>query len=88
MAARWAAKESFVKAWSAALYGQPPVIFEADLVWSEIEVIQDRWGRPLLAFHGKVAQAVKESVGHVRCHLSLTHDGPVASAVVVLESVE
>ncbi len=88
LAARWAAKESFIKAWSAALLGQPPVISEADLVWSEIEVIQDKWGRPSLALHGGVTRAVKESVGDVRCHLSLTHDGPVASAVVVLESAE
>lgn len=51
LAARWAAKESFIKAWSAALHGQPPVISEADLVWSEIEVIQDKWGRPSLAWH-------------------------------------
>lgn len=86
LAARWAAKESLIKAWSAALYGGPPVIAETALIWSEIEVIQDKWGRPSLALHGAVASAVKNSVGNIRCHLSLTHDGPVASAVVILES--
>ncbi len=87
LAARWAAKESFIKAWSAALLGKPPVIAESDVVWAEIEVIQDRWGRPSLSLHGVLARAVEESVGPVRCHLSLSHDGPVASAVVVMEAV-
>ncbi len=86
LAARWAAKESFIKAWSAALYGEPPVIADTDVVWSEIEVLQDGWGRPSLALHGAVAHAVAESVGAVRCHVSLSHDGPVASAFVVLEA--
>ncbi|MFT0846617.1 holo-ACP synthase [Actinomycetaceae bacterium L2_0104] len=87
LAARWAAKESFIKAWSAALYGRPPVISETDMTWADIEVSQDRWGRPSLSLHGEMARAVEESVGPVRCHVSLTHDGPVASAIIVLESV-
>src|SRR5699024_12193394 len=39
LAGRWAAKEAFIKAWSQAIYGNPPVI-EPDLVnFAEIEVL-------------------------------------------------
>lgn len=88
LAARWAAKEAFIKAWSGALYGEPPIVREADVVWAEIEVVQDPWGRPSLALHGAIAHAVKHTVGEVSYHLSLSHDGPVASAVVVMETRE
>lgn len=61
--ARWAAKEAFVKAWSAALAGTPPPITPEDLVWSEIEVVQDHWGRPSLVLHGRVAREVARTLG-------------------------
>jgi len=61
--ARWAAKEAFVKAWSAALGGTPPPITTEDLVWSEIEVVQDHWGRPTLVLHGRVAREVTRTLG-------------------------
>ncbi|MGO3795553.1 MAG: holo-ACP synthase [Pauljensenia sp.] len=61
--ARWAAKEAFVKAWSAALEGTPPPIPPEDLVWSEIEVVQDHWGRPALVLHGRVAREVARTLG-------------------------
>lgn len=82
-AARWAAKEAFVKAWSAALYGKPPVVGEA--VWSHIEVVQDKYGRPALEFRGEVTEALKRTCGDTRVHLSMTHDGDIATAFVVLE---
>lgn len=44
LAGRWAAKESFIKAWSQAIYGQPPVIAEEAVVWRDIEVRADAWG--------------------------------------------
>lgn len=37
-------KESFIKAWSQAIYGQPPVIAEEAVVWRDIEVRADAWG--------------------------------------------
>ena len=82
LAARWAAKEAFVKAWSGARYGLPPVHPDAD--WAEIEVVSDRWRRPKLVLHGEVKEHA-EALGVRRMHLSLSHDGDVASAVVVLE---
>lgn len=90
--ARWAAKEAFVKAWSAALGGSPPPIAPDALDWREIEVVQDHWGRPSLHLHGRVAREVARTVGGadqgVRVHLSLSHDGDLAAAVVLLERVD
>ncbi len=82
-AARWAAKEAFVKAWSAAVYGRPPVLPEAEM--REIEVVSDAWGRPALRLRGAVAEAVRDSLGGVVLHVSLSHDGDVAAAYVVIE---
>lgn len=82
LAARFAAKEAFVKAWSSANFGGRPALGDADL--REIEVVTDRWGRPALRLHGAVAAALG-ALGPLRLHVSLTHDGPVAAAVVVVE---
>lgn len=87
LGARWAAKEAMIKAWSAALYGRPPVISPERLDWAQIEVVADAWGRPGLRLHGEVAAAVADSLGSVRWHLSLTHDGPAATAFVVCDRV-
>jgi holo-[acyl-carrier protein] synthase len=79
LAARFAAKEAFVKAWSGSRRGQPPLLAHLDL--KEIEVVDDGYGRPGLRLHGAVADAV----GPVATHPSLSHDGPSAIAFVVLE---
>lgn len=84
LAARFAAKEAFVKAWSGARWGQVPQMERADL--REIEVVSDPWGRPSLALHGAVADAVAR-LGAVRAHVSLSHDGDQAIAFVQLEAV-
>ena len=78
LAARFAAKEAFVKAWSGSRYGQPPQLASVDL--REIEVVGDGYGRPGIDLHGDVARAV----GDVTIHVSLSHDGAAAIAVVVL----
>jgi holo-[acyl-carrier protein] synthase len=82
LAARWAAKEALVKAWSSARHGLPPVHPHAD--WAEIELVSDRWRRPKLVLHGEVKEHV-ETLGVRRVHVSLSHDGDIASAVVMLE---
>ena len=79
LAARFAAKEAFVKAWSGARRGLPPLLAAVDL--REIEVVDDGHGRPALRLHGAVAAAV----GERGTHLSLSHDGPSAIAVVILD---
>ncbi len=84
LAARWAAKEAFIKAWSASRFGRPPALDHWDP--AEIEVITDADGRPGLQLHGVVAAAVVEAFGdHLTIHLSISHDGPGAAAVVILD---
>ncbi|WP_051061078.1 holo-ACP synthase [Corynebacterium ulceribovis] len=92
MAGRWAAKEAFVKAWSAALIGTPPPLSVEDMVWPAVEVRADTWGRPLLHIHQPLASHVAESLmqhcaGSLpRMHLSMSHDGRFATATVVLSA--
>lgn len=82
-AARWAAKEAVIKAWSAGVFGGPPVLPEAEM--REIEVVTDAWGRPSVRLRGEVAAAVRESLGEIAIHVSLSHDGDMAAAYVVIE---
>ena len=78
LAARWAAKEAVIKAWSASLYGEAPVMDEH--VHHLIEVVADAWGRPRIRLHGEVAKRLD---GHT-LEVSLSHDGDYAIAYVVL----
>ena len=92
LAGRWAAKEAFVKAWSAALIGVAPPIAPEDMAWPAVEVRADTWGRPLLHIHQPLASQVAESLlqhcsGSLpRMHLSISHDGKFATATVVLSA--
>jgi holo-[acyl-carrier protein] synthase len=74
LAARFAAKEAIAKA-----LGAP-----AGMAWHDCEVVRDGAGRPAFALSGTVA-AVADALGVVTTHLSLAHDGGVATAYVVLE---
>jgi holo-[acyl-carrier protein] synthase len=74
-AARFAAKEAVLKA-----LGVPP-----GLRWVEIEVRTANTGRPVLVLSGAAAAAAAER-GVGAQHVSLTHAGGMAAAVVVLES--
>ena len=76
LAARFAAKEALAKA-----LGTPSI-----LVWNEIEVVKDPLGKPSLSFHGNTMEKIRE-LGELRFHLSMSHDGPVAVATVVVESI-
>ena len=96
LAARWATKESFIKAWSQAHVlcakcrgtSSSPVILAEDVDWREIEVVTDRWGRPSLRLSGTVARAVERSLGEEvstpGCWpVSMSHDGDYAAAIVL-----
>lgn len=78
LAGRLAAKEAAYKALSAG---------GADLGirWQHLEVERLEDGRPLLILHGP-AQARFHTLGAKHAHISLSHDGGIAAAVVVLES--
>ena len=80
LAARWAAKEAVIKAWSASLYGEAPVMDEN--IHGLIEVVTDAWGRPRVRLHGEVAKRLEDCT----LELSLSHDGDYAMAYVVLHS--
>lgn len=80
LAARFAAKEALIKAWSASRWNEAAEVESLD--WHEIEVIQDHRGRPALQLTGVVGQAL----AGLHPHVSLSHDGGYASAVVILEN--
>lgn len=73
-AARFAAKEAAVKA-----LGAP-----RGVSWQDFEVTRVEGRAPSLALSGRAATAASR-LGVVRAHLTITHDGGVAAAVVVLE---
>jgi holo-[acyl-carrier protein] synthase len=82
LAARYAAKEACVKALSHALAPSPLPAGLADL--AEAEVVCDADGRPALALRGRL-RALAERAGVTALHVSLSHDGPVATAIVIAE---
>ncbi len=75
LAARFAAKEAVAKA-----LGAP-----TGLHWHDCEIVTDPDGRPWLTVSGTVA-AVAAERGVKRWHLSLSHDGGIASAMVIAEA--
>lgn len=86
LAARFAAKEAFVKAWSMGRAGLEPAMEE--VCWREIEVVNDSWGRPRLVLAGSTKQRLRETMGEVEVSISLTHEDTVAAAVVVITGVQ
>lgn len=75
LAARFAAKEAAAKA-----LGAPEQVR-----WRDIEVVVGAGGRPALVVSGRTAE-VAAAAGVRSWHVSLTHDGGVAVAVVIAES--
>jgi holo-[acyl-carrier protein] synthase len=73
-AARFAAKEAAVKA-----LGAP-----TGISWQDLEVVRPEGRPPTLTLSDRAAAAAA-SMGVTRTHLTITHDGGVAAAVVVLE---
>ncbi|HPH25542.1 MAG TPA: holo-ACP synthase [Pseudomonadota bacterium] len=73
-AARFAAKEAVLKA-----LGVP-----SGLSWHELEVVSTAGGAPELRLSGVAATLAAER-GIRRLHLSLTHSGNMAAAVVIIE---
>ncbi len=77
-AARFAAKEAFLKALGTGLSG--------GISWQDLSVTPTTGsGRPTIAASG-AARARLDALGVDRVHVSLSHDAGVAAAVVVLET--
>ena len=76
-AARFAAKEAFFKAVGTGVGGGGE--------WTEVEVVSLPTGAPTLRLTGRAAE-VAAARGAIRIHLTLTHAGDTAAAVVILEA--
>jgi holo-[acyl-carrier protein] synthase len=76
LAARFAAKEAFLKALGTGLRN--------GISWLDIEVVNDPLGKPELILSGKAAEQF-QTRNLSRPLLSLSHDGGHAVAMVVLE---
>jgi holo-[acyl-carrier protein] synthase len=76
-AARFAAKEAFLKALGTGL--------RDGLSWQQVVVVRDQLGCPSLQLSGRAAQLLAER-GARTAHLSYSHDGDYAVATVILES--
>ncbi len=76
-AARFAAKEAFLKALGTGL--------RDGLMFAEIEILNDDLGKPQIFLHGK-AQKLVEQHQINQVSLSLSHIKQIAIAVVILEN--
>lgn len=74
--ARWAAKESVMKALGTGMRGGSFV---------EIEILHDAEGSPRVELRGNFAR-VAENIGVRKIHISLSHEKKFATAFCVLES--
>ena len=75
LAARYAAKESLIK----ALGGSDGVH------WTDIEVTSEASGRPVFSLSGETAATVAAR-GITALHLSMSHDAGLATAYVIAEA--
>jgi len=75
-AARFAAKEAFLKAIKTGWRGK--------IQWRDIEVLRDPEGVPSLRVSGE-ARSVLEALGSPTIHLSMSHTAEHATATVILE---
>jgi holo-[acyl-carrier protein] synthase len=73
LAVRFAAKEAISKALGTGLVG---------IAWTEMEVLADRRGKPLVALYGR-ALARAQELGLGEWAISLSHSGEAALAFVV-----
>jgi holo-[acyl-carrier protein] synthase len=74
LAARFAAKEAVAK-----------VLGASGLPWTDAEVVTEESGKPRLVVTGR-AKAAADALGIASWHLSLSHDGGLATAFVLAET--
>jgi len=73
---RWAAKEALGKALGCGL--------SSPLTWRQMSVLKNEAGKPFFSF-AAAARRYVERRGVQHCHLSISHDGDYAAAVVIVE---
>lgn len=101
LAARWAGKEAFLKAWCEAIShrtkGDGDIAYPYtldDFPWERIEILDDSHGVPHVMLSPEVRCKLQRSLGlpvngdgqSCEIHISMSHDGSVASAVVTIEA--
>lgn len=101
LAARWAGKEAFLKAWCEAISrranadGDIAYPYTLDnFPWARIEILDDSHGVPRVMLSPEVRRKLRQSLGlpvdgddqSCAIHISMSHDGSVASAVVTIEA--
>ncbi len=74
-AAMFAAKEAFMKAIGTGI-GPVPI--------KDIQIMHNELGKPYFVLHGK-AEGMLKQLGGESTHLSISHEGDIAIAFVVLE---
>ncbi len=77
-AARFAAKEAFLKALKTGWRGK--------ITWHDMEILNDSQGVPSLTIKGE-ARNLLENLGADKIHLSISHTTDHAVAQVVLEKI-
>jgi holo-[acyl-carrier protein] synthase len=75
LAGCWAAKEAVIK-----VLGNP-----VGLSWHEVAVTKNELGKPFLDISGESATRA-QAMGITSWHLSISHDGGIACAMVVAEA--
>lgn len=78
-AARFAAKEAFLKALKTGWRGK--------VTWQDMEILNDEQGVPTLEVTGE-ARRLYENLGANKIHLSMSHTTEHAVAQVILEKIE
>ena len=76
-AARFAAKEAFLKALKTGWRGK--------ITWRDMEILNDAEGVPSLTVNGE-ARRILDEMGGPRVHISISHTTEHAVAYVVLET--
>ena len=74
LAARWAAKEAVIKAWSGSRFAQRPVLPEG--IHRDIEVVTDMWGRPKCGSPARSPSTWPKSSSTCRCPTRATPRPP------------
>lgn len=77
-AARFAAKEAFLKALKTGWRGK--------ITWHDIEILNDDQGVPSLTISGEAEEILKKT-GANKIHLSMSHTTDHATAQVILEKI-
>lgn len=73
---KFATKEAFMKAIGVGL--------KQGMIFTQVEVLNDELGKPYLHLHGEAEKRFRES-GAQHTHVSISHSGGLAIAVVILE---